>query len=70
MNAEQAYLFRHVLSRDAAYQLQIPGARRRARRPKEDAYPEVLHFSTGLLPPRHVLHFFTALCTRSRAAHS
>jgi hypothetical protein len=34
---------------------------RRARPPKEGAYPEVLHFSTGLLPPRHLLHFSTAL---------
>lgn len=29
MNAETAYLFRHALLRDAAYQLQLPGARAR-----------------------------------------
>ena len=27
MNAESAYLFRHALLRDAAYQLQLPGDR-------------------------------------------
>lgn len=27
MNAEDAYLFRHALMRDAAYQMQMPGDR-------------------------------------------
>jgi len=29
VNAESAYLFRHALLRDAAYQLQLPGDRAR-----------------------------------------
>lgn len=47
MFAEQAYLFRHALLRDAAYQLQLPGERARLHALAIDIYEELLPHNTA-----------------------
>ncbi|NUN49567.1 MAG: hypothetical protein HUU15_12135, partial [Candidatus Brocadiae bacterium] len=49
MNAEVAYLFRHVLLREAAYQLQLPGDRARLH----GLALETIEALSGGRPPAH-----------------
>lgn len=50
MNAEQAYLFRHAVLRDAAYQLQLPGERARLHALALDATLAALQLPLPALP--------------------
>lgn len=51
VNAEAAYLFRHALLRDAAYQLQLPGDRARLHALAFHAFEEIAGGPGPALPP-------------------